>query len=106
MAEESRDAFESLGPEEISRQEKLVIEAIGQSPTSDDGGLTCDEAEQLTGLPHQSCSARFTALKRRGVLVWRPNPDKPEKPIKRPTRSGRDARVWWLATQQGGIANG
>ena len=48
-------------------------------------GLTCDEAEQLLGMRHQTCSARFSDMKKRGWLIWCG---------KRPTRSGVDADVW------------
>ncbi len=101
MAKESRDAFDSLDPDEISRQEQLVVAAIRTRPNTNDGGPTCDEAEVLTGLPHQSCSARFTGLKDKGRIVWRHDPEKPgNTPLRRPTRSGRGARVWWLASEQ------
>ena len=42
---ESCMAGDSLDPDEISRQEQLVIGAIAQRPVTDDGGATCDEAE-------------------------------------------------------------
>ena len=94
---ESRMAGDSLDPDEISRQEQLVIGAIAQRPVTDDGGATCDEAEIITGLPHQSASARFTGLKHKGKITDRPDPDNPGHPIRRKTRSGRDARVYWIA---------
>ena len=31
-------------------------------------GLTCDEAEQVLGMRHQTCSARFADMKRKGWL--------------------------------------
>lgn len=34
-------------------------------------GLTCDEAEQVLGMSHQTCSARFADMKRKGWLVIR-----------------------------------
>jgi predicted ArsR family transcriptional regulator len=49
----------------------------------------CDEVEAALGMRHQTASARFTELKRDGVIVhagkWRK------------TRSGRYASVWRLA---------
>jgi Fic family protein len=48
-------------------------------------GLTCDEAERLLGLSHQTCSARFSELKRDKLLA-------PTGTL-RPTRSGAKARV-------------
>jgi len=32
-------------------------------------GITCDEAERMLGLSHQTCSARFSELKRDGILL-------------------------------------
>jgi Fic family protein len=48
-------------------------------------GLTCDEAERLLGLSHQTCSARFSELKRDKLLAATGR--------LRPTRSGVKARV-------------
>ena len=52
-------------------------------------GLTCDEAERLLGLSHQTCSARFSELKRDKLLV--------PTQLRRPTRSGAQARVMIIA---------
>jgi hypothetical protein len=49
------------------------------------GGLTSDEAEVLTGMLHQTCSARFTDMKR---YFWI------EHCGTRPTRTGNLAGVW------------
>jgi hypothetical protein len=32
-------------------------------------GLICDEAEKLLGMRHQTCSARFSEMKRDGLLL-------------------------------------
>jgi hypothetical protein len=32
-------------------------------------GLICEEAERLLGMRHQTCSARFSEMKRDGLLV-------------------------------------
>ncbi len=48
-------------------------------------GLTCDEAERLLGLPHQTCSARISELKKDGDLV--------PMEIQRRTRHNAWARV-------------
>jgi hypothetical protein len=53
-------------------------------------GLVCDEAERALGLSHQSCSARFTELKRDGLLI-------PTDRFRK-TRSGRNARVFIVST--------
>lgn len=49
-------------------------------------GLTCDEVEILTGLKHQTASARVYELHKGGYIV---DSDK-----RRKTRSNRDAIVW------------
>jgi Fic family protein len=51
-------------------------------------GLTCDEVEVLTGLKHQTASARIRELALLGVI---------QENGKRPTRSGRNAVIWRLA---------
>ena len=48
-------------------------------------GMTCDEMEQELGMSHQSCSARFSELKRDGQIA---------QIGRRPTRSGRQAGVY------------
>ena len=49
-------------------------------------GTTCDGAEIVLSLTHQTCSARFTALSKRGEIV-----DSGER---KSTRSGRKAIIW------------
>lgn len=49
------------------------------------GPLTCDEAERNLDLSHQTCSARFTELRRCGALA--------RTGTKRTTRAGRQAWV-------------
>ena len=46
---------------------------------------TCEEAEEVTGMSHQTCSARFADLKRLGLI---------EPTTRRKTRSGRWAMAW------------
>lgn len=48
-------------------------------------GLTCEEVEFLLGMKHQTCSARFTDMKKMGWII---------QCGKRLTRSKRDAGVW------------
>ena len=54
-----------------------ILEAIGEM-----GDLTCDEAEELLDIKHQTCSARFRDLKLEGQIV---------KSGRRATRSGSAA---------------
>src|ERR1043166_5743786 len=63
---------------EIAR--KRILEALRRS-----NGLSCDQLEELTGLSHQSCSARISELKREGKIV---------KAGTRQTRSGCNAAVY------------
>lgn len=52
----------------------------------DHGPATCAEAQQALGLSHQTCSARFNELKRKGLIH--------DTGAKRKTPSGRAAVVW------------
>lgn len=54
-------------------------------------GATCDEAEADLFLSHQTCSARFNELWRRGRIV--------DSGQRRPTRSGRKAIVFVVRDQ-------
>lgn len=91
-SETSREAADSIKPK-VNTICRTVLDAISHSPT----GLSCDEAERLLKLSHQTCSARFRdlsscqpplitkAVGSDGVLVTRP------------TRSGRSAQVYKAA---------
>lgn len=76
----SEAAAESVGP--VTGRLRRQIYAL----ICERGGLTCDEVEALTGLAHQTASARIYELKKRGQIV-----DCGER---RPTRSGRKAAVY------------
>jgi len=78
--EESREAWDSLPEETVTGQLGVVVDTIRKSK-----GLTCDEVEIITGLSHQTVSARITILKQRGWL---------DVIGKRPTRTGRMASVY------------
>ena len=52
-------------------------------------GLTVDELESVTGLPHQTASPRVNELAKSGQIV--------DSGQRRPTRSGRNAVVWVAA---------
>ena len=51
-----------------------------------DAGMTGEEVETKTALPHQNASARLWELRKLGVIR--------DKGIRRKTRSGRGATVW------------
>lgn len=80
----SKEAARSMD-DQLPRLERVVLLAIRSRGKN---GLTCDEAEQYTELPHTTCSARINALA------------KPERRLivksgeKRKTRSGRRADVY------------
>jgi len=68
----------------LDRLEAKVLAVIRDH---DDRGLTCDEVEDLTGLSHQTASARIHALAHKKHLIHPTN-------LVRKTRSGRAATVW------------
>ena len=76
-----QEAFEAIQPERNFLQ-AMVVAVIGAAGTR---GLTCDEVEVQTGLPHQTASARVNELAKAGAII---------PGGKRPTRSGRFAVVW------------
>lgn len=71
----------------LQRLQRVVLEAIRA-----EHGCTCDRAEEVTGLSHQTTSARFNALAKAGLIM-----DTGER---RKTRSGRRAAVYRAVTVQ------
>ena len=90
----SRDAAESIKPQ-VNRLCSEVLRCIRMSPA----GLTCDEAEGILGMAHQTCSARFRdlAASEPPSIIKATLPDGTS--VKRKTRSGRSAFVW-IANQE------
>lgn len=84
-SETSKEAAEAIRPA-LAHLEAKVLDAIKASGLK---GLTCDECEKVTGLPHQTASARYRGLEQRGLI--RRTEDK------RPTRSGRSAAVYLVS---------
>lgn len=80
----SVEAHESIKAAKEAGQ-RLVRRMLEETYRAD--GLSCDEFEVITGMIHQSASARFSELKRDGVIV---------EITKRPTRRGRAAAVFGL----------
>jgi hypothetical protein len=74
-------AFQEIEPHRPFLQ-AMIMACIG---AAGEKGLTCDEVEWQTLLPHQTASARVNELAKTGAIV--PNG-------KRKTRSGRFAVVW------------
>ena len=81
-SETSKAAAESIA-EAAPAIRKRIHERIAESLN----GMTCDEVEAAMGLSHQTASARVHELRKLGMLL-----DVGEK---RPTRSGRNATVWY-----------
>lgn len=79
----------SVSANERKRQSKAsdraaILALLRRSP-----GLTCDAVEAQLGMSHQTCSARFSEMKRAGTI----------KPAgSAPTRSGCRATTWEAAT--------
>lgn len=90
-SETSQQAAESIMPS-ANTLRRLVLDAIRSSPV----GLSCDEAEALLNLSHQTVSARICELHRHphhgGWIEPMVTPN--GKPVRRPTRSGRNATVY------------
>jgi len=79
----SQAAAASMEPH-LGRLEELVFLAI---KSHDDKGLTCDEVEEVTGLNHQTASARIHALNHKLHRIH-------DSGLRRKTRSGRAAIVY------------
>jgi len=82
---------ESAAAKELNRkralQQRNRIVALAKKRRGQ--GITCDEAEQVLDMPHQSCSARFSELKRDEIFV--------PSNITHPTRHGGNARVMLIS---------
>jgi len=81
----SNAAAKSMEPH-LERCERMVMDCVRGWG---DDGLTTDMIEMMTGLPHQNCSARVYSLVKRGLLR--------DTGQRRPTRTGRMARVYVCA---------
>lgn len=83
----SLEAAEAIAPK-VGKLQRLILDLVRQYPL----GLTRDEIEELTGLPHTTSSARVRELFLKGLLETRLDPAT-GKSIRRPTRSGKQAEV-------------
>jgi predicted transcriptional regulator len=85
----------NLIPAEAKRLRNKVLDYIRSCGTI---GSTCEEAEVTLGLPHQTVSARLTELQRERLIRKATRPgtrmDEAPVPVKRKTRTGRNAQVW------------
>jgi hypothetical protein len=89
-AETSREAFATTAPETRSRQRELVF---GHIQRAGDRGATCQECSDKLGIPYTAASARITELQAEERIHW-------TKDVRRPTRSGKTARVYFLGPRQ------
>jgi predicted transcriptional regulator len=94
----SREAADFIAPKVSNLQEK-ILNLVANSPN----GLTRDEIEELTGLPHTTSSARVRELFLKGMLETRTD-EKTGTSIRRPTRSGRQAEVCFVPEWRGHLA--
>lgn len=81
--ETSREAADAIRPV-VPRLEGIVLEAIRSA-----GGLCDHEIEAVTGLIHQTASARRRGLVLKGLVA--------DSGVRRVTASGRQAKVWVVA---------
>src|ERR1017187_10099953 len=79
---QSVEAHESIIPLKLIQRSRILALAARRGTY----GTTCDEAEIALDMTHQSCSARFSEMKRDGGLLATIDCRK--------TRSGRNARVF------------
>lgn len=71
---------------EAARARAIVFGSVKASGAQ---GVTSDEVERRTGLRHQTVSARLNELSHQGLVR--------DSRRRRPTSSGRLARVWVVA---------
>jgi len=83
----SQEAAENIAPK-VGKLQNQILSVIRKAKN----GLTRDEIEIITGLPHTTSSARVRELFLKGLLETRINFET-GKPYCRPTRSGKKAEV-------------
>lgn len=86
-SEEAAESIQNL----LGGLQKTVHQILKDCPL----GLTCDEIEQRLNLRHQTASARLNDLQKLGLAIVRIDP-KTKKPFSRKTRSGRNARIYFV----------
>jgi DNA-binding MarR family transcriptional regulator len=83
----SQAAAEAIAPK-VNALQRQILAVVRQHPL----GLTRDQIEELTGLPHTTSSARVRELFLKGLLETRIDPATGQS-YRRPTRSGKSAEV-------------
>ena len=89
----SAEAADSIKPV-LGHLQNKVLDAFMAAGSM---GLTTEEAEGITGLRHQTCSARVNELSKCQPPYLVLGQDAEHRIIKRPTSSGRKARVYFHA---------
>lgn len=84
----SLNAYESIKADKEAVKAK-ILEIIRRAGGA---GITCDEAEDITGWKHQTVSARFRDLVKERRIHYRE--------MTRKTRSGRPARVYFFGPEE------
>ncbi len=82
----SEDAAKAISPPTKSQMRGRVLDVIRMKGAL---GATCDELEFALSIIHQTCSARVTELRDKGLIT--------DSKLRRVTRQGRRAVVWVLA---------
>lgn len=83
----SQAAAEAIAPK-VNALQRQILAVVRQHPL----GLTRDQIEELTDLPHTTSSARVRELFLKGLLETRIDPATGLS-YRRPTRSGKAAEV-------------
>lgn len=85
----SYDAAKSIRAD-LSALRRRVLSAVQAAPQ----GITCEQLEALTGLKHQTASARLKELQDRGQVDWKidPHTGKHRRAV---NASGRTAKLYF-----------
>jgi hypothetical protein len=87
----SAAAAEAIAPK-VNALQRQILEVVRSAPY----GLTRDEIEIMTGLPHTTSSARVRELFLKGLLETRVDRTTGIS-YRRPTRSGKMAEICFIA---------
>ena len=85
----SYDAAKSIRAD-LSALRRRVLSAVQAAPD----GITCEQLEALTGLKHQTASARLKELQDRGQVDWKIDP-RTGKHRRAVNASGRTAKLYF-----------
>ena len=82
---------------QLSVIRRSVLYAVEAEPD----GITCEQLEAVTGLKHQTVSARLKELQDRGYVEWRTDP-RTGRHFRSANVSGRFAKRYYAVRQRGG----